>query len=135
MSELKSGDGLRPVPVSVSGIPPANATYSQATVLGNLVFVSGQLGIDPATGQLAGEDIESQTRQALENVKAVLEAAGSSLEKVARCNVFYADFALLARANAVYSQYFSAHKPAKTGVQVARLDKGGLIEIEVTAAL
>jgi len=126
---------MKPVPVAVPQIPPANQTYSQAAILGDLVFVSGQLGIDPATGKLAGDDIEAQTRQALENVKAVLEAAGSSLEKVARCNVFYADFALLSRANSVYAQYFAAHKPAKTGVQVAALDKGALIEIEVTASL
>lgn len=125
----------RPQTVPVPDIPPANSTYSQATILGNLVFVSGQLGLDPKTGKLAGDDIESQTKQALENLKTILAAAGSSLEKVARCNVFYADFALLSRANAVYAQYFNTHKPAKTGVQVARLDKDALIEIEVTAAL
>ncbi|MDX2268668.1 MAG: Rid family detoxifying hydrolase [Bryobacter sp.] len=124
-----------PVPQVIPGLPPANNTYSQATILDGLIFVSGQLGIDPATGRLAGPDMASQTRQALENVKTILEHCGSSLPKVARCNLYLADYGRLGEANAVYAEYFREHKPAKTGVGVSELWGGALIEIEVTAAL
>jgi 2-iminobutanoate/2-iminopropanoate deaminase len=124
----------QPEPQTIPALPPANSTFSQATILGNLVFVSGQLGIDPSTGQLAGEDMASQTRQALENIRTILEHCGSSLQHVARCNLYLADYNRLAEANAVYAEYFSNHKPAKTGVGVSQLWAGALIEIEVIAA-
>ena len=123
----------QPVPITIAGLPPANEPYSQAAILGHLVFVSGQLGIDPATGGLAGEDMASQTRQAMENVKRILEACGSSLRHVARCNLYLTDYNRLGEANAVYAEYFPEHKPAKTGVGVAQLWAGALIEIEVVA--
>ena len=135
MSQQTEGDGPRPVPLTIPGLPPANPTYSQATVLGNLVFVSGQLGIDPMTNRLAGDDMGSQTRQALLNIERILLEAGSSLDRVARCNLYLADYGRLAEANAVYAEFFSEHKPAKTGVGVSELWGGALIEIEVTAAL
>jgi 2-iminobutanoate/2-iminopropanoate deaminase len=135
MSNEPKGDRPRPVPLAISGLPPANPTYSQATVLGDLVFVSGQLGIDPLTNRLAGEDMRSQTRQALLNIERILKEAGSGLERVARCNLYLADYGRLAEANEVYAEFFSAHKPAKTGVGVSALWGGALIEIEVTAAL
>lgn len=122
-----------PVPVTIPGLPPANDTYSQATILGDLIFVSGQLGIDPATGQLAGEDMASQTRQALLNVQRILEHCGSSLQKVARCNLYLTDYNRLGEANAVYAQFFPTHKPAKTGIGISQLWAGALIEIEVVA--
>lgn len=135
MSHQTKGDRLRPVPLSIPGLPPANPTYSQATVLGDLIFVSGQLGIDPATNRLAGEDMRSQTRQALLNIERILGEAGSGLDRVARCNLYLADYDRLSEANEVYAEFFRDHKPAKTGVGVSQLWAGALIEIEVTAAL
>lgn len=135
MSQPTKGDRLTPVPLTVPGLPPANPTYSQATVLGNLVFVSGMLGIDPLTNRLAGDDMRSQTRQALLNIERILKEAGSGLDRVARCNLYLTDYGRLAEANEVYAEFFSTHKPAKTGVGVSELWAGALIEIEVTAAL
>ena len=135
MSHSTKGDRLTPVPLIVPGLPPANPTYSQATVLGNLVFVSGMLGIDPMTNKLAGDDMRSQTRQALENIERILLEAGSSLGQVARCNLYLTDYSRLGEANEVYAEFFATHKPAKTGVGVSALWGGALIEIEVTAAL
>lgn len=135
MTRQRKGDRPRPVPLSIPGLPPANPTYSQATILGNLVFVSGQLGIDPMTSRLAGDDMRSQTRQALLNIERILKQAGSSLDRVARCKLYLTDFGRLGEANEVYAEFFSGHKPAKTGVGVSALWGGALIEIEVTAAL
>ena len=125
---------MPPTIIDVPGLPPANNTYSQASVLGDFVFVSGQLGIDPATGQLAEGGIQAQTRQAIENISRCLAAAGSSLEKVAKVNVYLADFSMIGAANEVYAEYFK-HRPAKTGVGIASLWGGALIEIEVVAGL
>ncbi len=135
MSQHQQGDRPRPVPLTIPDLPPANSTYSQATVLGNLVFVSGMLGIDPQTNRLAGDDMRSQTRQALVNIERILKEAGSGLDRVARCNLYLTDYGRLAEANEVYAEFFSTHKPAKTGVGVSELWAGALIEIEVTAAL
>jgi 2-iminobutanoate/2-iminopropanoate deaminase len=135
MSQHQQGDRPRPVPLTIPELPPANSTYSQATVLGNLVFVSGMLGIDPLTNRLAGDDMRSQTRQALVNIERILKEAGSGLDRVARCNLYLTDYGRLAEANEVYAEFFSTHKPAKTGVGVSELWAGALIEIEVTAAL
>jgi len=122
---------LLPQPVTVAALPPNNHTYSQAVRLGNLVFVSGQLGITPG-GTLA-EDIGGQTAQALDNVSRVLEAAGSSMAQVAKVNIFITDFSLLAEVNRVYETYFP-HRPAKTTVEISKLDRGAKIEIEVVAS-
>jgi 2-iminobutanoate/2-iminopropanoate deaminase len=135
MSQHQQGDRPRPVPLTIADLPPANSTYSQATILGNLVFVSGMLGIDPQTNRLAGDDMRSQTRQALLNIERILKEAGSGLDRVARCNLYLTDYGRLAEANEVYAEFFSTHKPAKTGVGVSELWAGALIEIEVTAAL
>ena len=102
--------------------------------MGDLVFVSGQLGIDPLTNRLAGDDMGSQTRQALVNIERILKEAGSGLDRVARCNLYLADYSRLGEANEVYAEFFRDHKPAKTGVGVSELWAGALIEIEVTAA-
>ncbi len=135
MSQPTKGDRPRPVPLTIAELPPANPTYSQATVVGNLVFVSGQLGIDPMTNRLAGDDMRSQTRQALLNIERILREAGSGLDRVARCNLYLADYGRLGEANEVYAEFFATHKPAKTGVGVSELWGGALIEIEVTAVL
>jgi 2-iminobutanoate/2-iminopropanoate deaminase len=99
-----------------------------------LIFVSGQGATDPATGRLAGDDIESQTEQCLKNVQAILEAAGSSLKHVLRCGVFLADMSEFRRMNAVYARMFDGHRPARTTVQVAALPHEGLrVEIDAIA--
>ncbi|MBM3754880.1 MAG: hypothetical protein FJW38_12980 [Acidobacteria bacterium] len=121
-----------PRTIEVPGLSPNNATYSQAVLMNGLVYVSGQLGVDPATRELVEGGIQPQTRQALENISAILSAAGTSLERVGKVNIFITDFSLLGAMNEVYAQYFP-QRPAKTTVEITRLDKGGLIEIEVVA--
>lgn len=121
-----------PHAIEVPGLPPNNATYSQAVVMNGLVYVSGQLGVDPATRELVEGGIQPQTRRALENIALILSAAGSSLARVGKVNIFITDFSLLGAMNEVYAQYFP-QRPAKTTVEITRLDKGGLIEIEVVA--
>jgi 2-iminobutanoate/2-iminopropanoate deaminase len=121
-----------PQPVTVDALPPNNPTYSQAVRLGNLIFVSGQLGIGSSRG-LAPGGIRAQTRQALENIGVILRAAGSDFPQVAKVNIFLTDFSLLPAMNAVYQEYFP-HRPAKTTVEIARLDQDALIEIEVVAS-
>jgi 2-iminobutanoate/2-iminopropanoate deaminase len=122
---------MTPQPIAVTAAPPQNNTYSQAVRLGNVIYLSGQLGARP-DGTLP-ENFSEQVRQALENVATVLQAAGSSLDLVAKVNIFLTDFTRLPEMNAVYPEYFP-HRPAKTTVEIARLDKGALIEIEVVAA-
>ena len=123
---------MNPTTIDVPGLPPANTTYSQVSVLGDLVFVSGQIGIDPTTGRLA-EGIQAQTRQAIENIDRCLAAAGTSLDKVAKVNLYLANFGMIGAANEIYAQYFK-HRPAKTGAGVDKLWGGALIEIEVVAS-
>jgi 2-iminobutanoate/2-iminopropanoate deaminase len=99
-----------------------------------LIFVSGQAAMDAATGKLAGDDIERQTEQCLKNVRAILEAAGSSLQHVLRCGVFLVDMREFQRMNAVYARMFGDHRPARTTVQVAGLPGDGLVvEIDAVA--
>jgi 2-iminobutanoate/2-iminopropanoate deaminase len=119
-------------PIEVAGHPPNNITYSQAARLGDLIFVSGQLGVDPVTRQLVEGGIQAQTRQAIANIATVLAAAGSSLDRVVKVTVFITDFGLLREMNEVYGPMFP-HRPAKTGVEISRLDMGAMIEIEVIA--
>lgn len=114
--------------------PAAVGPYSQATVSGDLLFVSGQLGIIPGEGKLA-EGFKAQTRQALENLKAIVEAAGSSLDKVLAVDVFIMDMGRFADLNAIYGEYFSEHKPARAAIQVAGLPLGGLVEFKCTAVV
>jgi 2-iminobutanoate/2-iminopropanoate deaminase len=125
---------VNPTIVDVPKLPPVNTSYSQVSILGDLVFVSGQLGVDGPTGRLVDGGIERQTRQAIENVARCLAAAGTSLEKVAKVNLYLADFSMIGTVNEIYSQYFK-HRPAKTGIGVATLWTGALIEIEVIASL
>lgn len=117
--------------LDVPELPPNNATYSQAVRLGDVVYISGQLGVR-RDGTLP-EPFQDEVRQALENVSTVLRAAGSSLSLVAKVNIFVTDFSRLGEMNEVYAGYFP-HRPAKTTVEIARLDKGARIEVEVVAA-
>ena len=123
---------MNPTTIDVHGLPPANTTYSQVSILGDLVFVSGQIGIDPATGRLADGGIQAQTRHAIESIDRCL-AAATSLDKVAKVNLYLTDFGMIGAANEIYAQYFK-HRPAKTGVGVDKLWGGALIEIEVVAS-
>jgi 2-iminobutanoate/2-iminopropanoate deaminase len=120
--------------VSSANLPSPIGPYSPATVLDGLIFVSGQGATDPATGRLAGADIETQTVQALENVAAILAAARSDLQHVLRCGVFLVDMRDFPAMNAVYARMFGEHRPARTTVQVAALPVVGLrVEIDAVA--
>ena len=114
--------------------PAAIGPYSQAVKAGNLLFVSGQIPIDPATGVFAGEDITTQTRQSLTNVKAILEEAGYSLSDVVKATVLLSDMADFAAMNAVYAEFFTENCPARAAFAVKELPRGAKVEIEVIAA-
>jgi 2-iminobutanoate/2-iminopropanoate deaminase len=118
--------------ISTQHAPAAIGPYSQAIRVGNLVFASGQLGLDPKTGKLQ-EGVEAQARQALANVKSVLEAAGTSTDKVVKTTIFLANISDFAKVNAIYGEIFQQEPPARSTVQVAALPLGGLVEIEVIA--
>ena len=119
--------------ISTTGAPGAIGPYSQAVKAGDLLFVSGQLPIDPATGAFAGDDITAQTRQSLTNVKNIVEAAGMTMDDVLRVGVFLKDMEHFAAMNAVYGEFFTGDCPARAAVQVARLPKDALVEIEAVA--
>ena len=124
--------------VSTSGAPGAIGPYSQAVRIGNLVYTSGQVALDPATGQLVSGGIKEQTRRVLENLKAVLAAAGSDLSRVVKTVVFLKDMADFAAMNAVYATYLALAgvvAPARSTVAVAGLPKNALVEIEVIATV
>lgn len=112
--------------------PAALGPYSQAIEANGMVFASGQIGVNPATGE-APEGVEAQAEQALTNLKAVLEAAGTSLEHVVKTTVFIQDMNDFAAVNAIYAKYFTADCPARSCVEVAKLPKGLLIEVEAIA--
>lgn len=121
-------------PIRTSHAPAAIGPYSQAIRVGNFVFASGQLGLDPTTGKLQ-EGVEAQTRQALANVQAVLAAAGATTNQVVKVTLFLADMADFAKVNALYGEVFQHDPPARSTVQVAALPLGGLVEIEVIAQI
>jgi 2-iminobutanoate/2-iminopropanoate deaminase len=118
-----------------SKAPKPIGPYSVGIVQSELVFASGMLGLDPQTGELAPGGVEAETRQSLQNVAAILEAAGSSMSLVLKTTVFLRDMADFARMNAVYAEFFREEPPARSTVQVAALPKGGAVEIEAVAAL
>ncbi|HEX6465338.1 MAG TPA: Rid family detoxifying hydrolase, partial [Vicinamibacterales bacterium] len=121
-------------PVSAKNLPAPVGPYAPGMIVGNLVFVSGQAGRDPATGQLAGPDVEAQTEQVLRNIRTVLEAAGSGLQHVVRCGVFLVDLKEFPRMNDVYARAFGTHRPARTTVEVSGLPGDGLrVEIDAVA--
>lgn len=107
--------------------------YSQAIQAGDLVFVAGEKGLDPKTGSIVPGGIAAETRQTLENVKAILEAAGSSLDRAVRSVVYMTDMGQFAAMNAVYAEYFTAAPPPRSCVQVVALPAGAHVEIEITA--
>jgi len=115
--------------------PKAIGPYSAAVKVGNLVFTAGQLGIDPENGEFVPGGIETETRQALLNLTAVLEAAGSSLKSVVKTTVFLRDMNDFGVMNVIYGEFFTGDYPARSAVQVARLPKDGAVEIEAVALL
>ena len=119
--------------INTTNAPAAIGPYSQAISIGNMLYTSGQLGIDPATGALAG-DVQEQTRQSLDNIAAILKEAGFGKTDVVKTTVFIKDMNDFGAVNQVYSAFFGDHKPARACVEVARLPKDGLVEIEVVAA-
>jgi len=129
----KAGKTMRQV-ISTDKAPAAIGPYSQGIVAGgSFVFTAGQLPMDPQTGEIVGQNISEQTQQALKNVKAVLEAAGSSLQKVVKCTVFLQNMSDFSGMNEVYAQYFENDPPARSAVEVAQVPKGALVEIEAVA--
>ena len=121
--------------ISTPNAPAALGPYSQAIVANGMVYCSGQIPVDPATNTIHAETIEEQTRQAITNLKNVLEAAGSGLDKVVKTTVFISDMNDFAALNAVYAELFGDSKPARSCVQAARLPKDVKVEIEAIAAL
>jgi 2-iminobutanoate/2-iminopropanoate deaminase len=121
-------------PVHAQNLPKPVGPYSPGMGFERLVFVSGQGATDPATGELAGADVATQTEQCLRNVEAILHAAGSSLRHVLRCGVFLIDMSEFQQMNAVYSRVFGDHRPARTTIQAAGLPGDGLrVEIDCIA--
>ena len=122
--------------IATTNAPAAIGPYSQAIDCGSLLITSGQIPIDPATGNLVEGDITAQTRQSLTNVKAILEKAGSGMDKVIKTTVFLSDMNNFAAMNAVYESFFPAGNcPARSAVEVARLPKDAMVEIEAVAHL
>ena len=121
--------------VSTNNAPAAIGPYSQAVKTGNHLYLSGQLGVDPATKKLAGETIEAQTSQVFKNISAVLAAAGTGLSSVVKTTVFLKSMDDFAKMNGLYESNFGLHKPARSTVQVAKLPLDALIEIECVAVL
>jgi 2-iminobutanoate/2-iminopropanoate deaminase len=121
--------------VQTDTAPAAVGPYSQAVIANGFVFTSGQIALLPGGGDLLNDDVQAQTRQVLSNMRAVLEAAGSSLENVVKVTVFLADMNDFQAMNAVYGEFFSAPFPARSTFQVAKLPRAALVEIECVAAL
>lgn len=121
--------------VSTDKAPAAIGPYSQAVIAGSLVFCSGQIPIDPATGDLVKGTVAVQTQQVLNNLKAVLQAAGASLETVVKCTCFLKSMKAFAEMNEVYGKFFGANPPARAAVEVSELPKGVDVEIEAIALL
>ena len=119
--------------VKTDAAPQAIGPYSQAIKANGFVFVSGQTALDPRTGQMVGQDIKTQTRRVLDNIKAVLQAAGTSLDHVVRCSVFLKDMNDFGPMNEEYGSYFKELPPARTTVQAAKLPRDALVEIDAIA--
>ena len=119
--------------ISTLNAPAAIGPYSQAVRAGDKLYLSGQLGLDPQTGKFAGNDFESQARQALENQKFILEAAGFSLKNVVQCQVFVTDMNNYPAFNEIYREYFTEDFPSRAVLEVSRIPANGLIEIMMVA--
>lgn len=125
----------RPTPVKTAAAPEAIGPYAQAVKMNGLVFTSGQIALDPVTMAMSTGDVQEQTRRVIENLKAVLSAAGSSLDRVLKTTVYLADMNDFAAMNEIYGEFFAATKPARSTIQAARLPKDAKVEIDVVAAV
>ena len=121
--------------VSTSGAPKAIGPYSQAVLVDGLLYTAGQVALDPSSGELVSGGIVEQTTRALENLRAILKAAGAGFPQVVKTTVFLVDMADFAEMNEVYGRVFGSHRPARSTVAVAGLPRGARVEIEVIAAL
>lgn len=121
--------------ISTNKAPKAIGPYSQAIKVGNMIFTSGNLAIHPETGEFVKDDIQKETRLALENLRAILEEAGATLNDVVKVTVFIKDMNQFGRINEIYGEFFNEHKPARSCVEVARLPKDGNVEIEAVAII
>lgn len=119
--------------ISTEKAPAAIGPYSQAVMVGDMLFSSGQIGIDPCTGELCGSDVESQTEQVFRNLAGVLEAGGMTFSNVVKTTVFIADMADFCKVNEIYASHFTGKKPARSCVAAKQLPKGALVEIECVA--
>jgi 2-iminobutanoate/2-iminopropanoate deaminase len=121
--------------ISTDSAPRAIGPYAQAIQAGELLFISGQLPIDPATGEFTSDDVEGQTRQSLKNVKAIVESAGGSIDSIVKTTVFLKNMSEFSLMNGEYSKVFQTEPPARAAVEVAALPKGALVEIEAIARI
>ncbi|MCU0587788.1 MAG: RidA family protein [Syntrophobacteraceae bacterium] len=121
--------------IQTPAAPAAIGPYSQAVQAGNVLFVSGQIGLKPETGEMVGDDFGDQAKQSLENMKRILAAAGYGLSHVVAVDVFLTDMGEFAAFNAIYEVFFSTHKPARAVVEVRALPRGARVEIKCTACL
>lgn len=121
--------------IETKNAPGAVGAYSQGIVSNGFVYSSGQLPLVPETGELISDDVKKATRQSLENVKAIVEAGGSSVEKIVKVNIFLDDVDDFAAVNEAYAEFFGDHKPARSCVEVGKLPKNGLLEIEAIAEI
>lgn len=126
---------MKPNIIQTKQAPAAIGPYAQAVAAPPFLFVSGQLGLDPATGELAGPDMAAQARQALANLLAIVRAGGGELDRIAQVDVFLTDMGAFAEFNAIYADFFGGHKPARAVVEVSALPKGGRVEIKALAVL
>ncbi len=121
--------------IRTEAAPAAIGPYAQAVRSGNLLFCSGQIGLDPATGEIVSGGVEAEARRVLDNLTAVLDAAGGTLANVVRTTIYLVDLGDFAKVNGIYGEYFKAPHPARVTIGVAALPKGGCIEIDAIAAL
>lgn len=121
--------------IQTENAPAAIGPYSQAVVAGDLLFASGQIPLDPASGEIVSEDVQQQTRQVLENMKAVVEAAGATMGQVVKITIYIVDMQQFASVNEVYGSYFSAPFPARACVEVSKLPKGVQVEMDAVVSL
>jgi 2-iminobutanoate/2-iminopropanoate deaminase len=121
--------------ITAPAAPPAIGPYSHAVRAGDLLFCSGQIPLDPQTGELVGEDAAEQARRCLENLRAVCDAAGTTLDRAVRMTIYMTDLAAFAEVNEVYGSFFADDPPARVTVGVAQLPKGAYVEIDATVAL
>ncbi len=121
--------------IKTTNAPEAIGPYSQAVTCNNMLYSSGQIAINPSTGKIESEDIEDQTRQVMKNIGAVLTEAGADFDSILKCVIYLTNLDDFAKVNSIYAEYFKAPYPARATVEVSKLPKAALLEIEITAQL